>query len=53
MNLNQEQFSWSDEKCLENYVDWNAPACEGISLELLKKGYARLNVGCKEYKSSS
>ena len=49
MNLNQEQFSWSDEKCLENYVDWNAPACQGISLKLLKeKGYARLNVGCKD-----
>ena len=49
MDLKEEQFGWSDEKCLENYVDWDAPACEGITLELLKqKGYARLNVGCKD-----
>ena len=49
MNLNHEQFKWSDEKCLENYVDWDAPACKGISLEKLKKtGFARLNVGCKD-----
>ena len=49
MGMNHEQFSWSDEECLENYVDWNAPACEGITLDLLKKkGFARLNVGCKD-----
>ncbi len=49
MDLKQEQFSWSDEECLQNYVDWNAPACNGISLEKLKKvGFARLNVGCKD-----
>ncbi len=49
MDLKQEQFSWSDEECLQNYVDWNAPACDGISLEKLKKvGFARLNVGCKD-----
>ena len=49
MGMNHEQFSWSDEECLKNYVDWNAPACEGITLDLLKKkGFARLNVGCKD-----
>ena len=49
MNLKQDQFSWSDEKCLENYVDWSAPACEGITFQKLKKkGFARLNVGCKD-----
>ena len=49
MGLEQEQFSWSDSQCLENYVDWTAPASEGITLDFLKKkGFARLNVGCKD-----
>ena len=39
MNLKQDQFSWSDEKCLENYVNWSAPACEGITLEKLKENH--------------
>ena len=36
MGFEEEQFKWSDEKCLENYVDWDSPACDGISLEYLK-----------------
>ena len=49
MGFKDEQFKWSDEQCLENYVDWNSPACEGISLDYLKEnGFARLNVGCKD-----
>ena len=49
MGFKDEQFKWSDEECLENYVDWNSPACEGISLDYLKEnGFARLNVGCKD-----
>jgi anaerobic selenocysteine-containing dehydrogenase len=49
MGITHEQFSWSDEECLKNYVDWDAPACEGITLDTLKeKGFARLNVGCKD-----
>ena len=49
MGYNDEQFSWSDQECLENYVDWSAPASKGISLDYLKhKGFARLNVGCKD-----
>lgn len=48
-NFKEEQFSWSDEECLRNYVDWDAPACDGIDLNYLKKnGYARLNVGTKD-----
>ena len=43
-----EQFSWSDEECLQNYVDWSAPASKGITLDYLKNnGFARLNVGVK------
>ncbi|APH56965.1 Molybdopterin dependent oxidoreductase [Granulibacter bethesdensis] len=39
-------FLWSDEECLQNFVDWSSPACEGIDLAYLKQhGYARLNVG--------
>ena len=49
MGYKDEQFLWSDEECLENYVDWTAPASEGITLDYLKKnGFARLNVGCKD-----
>ena len=49
MGLKEEQFSWTDTQCLENYVDWNAPACDGISLNTIKEtGFARLNVGCKD-----
>lgn len=47
--FNEDQFKWSDEECLENYVDWNAPACNGIDLKYLKQnGYARLDVGTKD-----
>ena len=47
--FNEDQFTWSDEECLENYVDWNAPACDGIDLKYLKQnGYARLDVGTKD-----
>ena len=48
-NFKEEQFKWNDEECLKNYVDWDAPACDGIDLNYLKKnGYARLNVGTKD-----
>ena len=47
--FDEDQFAWSDEECLENYVDWSAPACNGIDLKYLKQnGYARLNVGTKD-----
>lgn len=46
MGFEQEQFQWSDAECLEHYVDWDAPACEGIDLDYLRRnGYARLNLG--------
>ena len=49
LGYEEENFKWSDSECLENYVDWNAPACEGIDFEYVKKhGYARLNVGTKD-----
>ena len=44
MGYNDEQFSWNDDECLENYVDWDSPACQGISLDYLKEnGFARLS----------
>jgi anaerobic selenocysteine-containing dehydrogenase len=43
MGFNEPQFSWSDSECLENYVDWAAPTCEGIGLDYLREhGFARL-----------
>ncbi|MBT5373444.1 MAG: molybdopterin oxidoreductase family protein [Rhodospirillaceae bacterium] len=49
MGYEEEQFKWSDSECLENYVDWDAPACDGIDLEYMRAhGFARLNVGTKD-----
>lgn len=43
MGFTEPQFSWSDSECLENYVDWSAPTCEGIGLDYLREhGFARL-----------
>jgi anaerobic selenocysteine-containing dehydrogenase len=46
MGYEEENFKWTDSECLEHYVDWNAPACEGIDLAYLREhGFARLKVG--------
>ena len=45
----EDNFKWSDAECLEHYVDWDAPACQGIDLAYLRQhGFARLNVGTKD-----
>ncbi|EGL55547.1 anaerobic dehydrogenase, typically selenocysteine-containing protein [Methylophaga aminisulfidivorans MP] len=49
MGYQEENFSWSDSECLENYVDWDSPACEGIDLAYLREhGFAKLKVGTKD-----
>ncbi len=49
MGYEEDRLQWSDSECLEHFVDWDAPACDGISFESLKTdGYARLNVGSKD-----
>ncbi|MFK8067263.1 MAG: molybdopterin-dependent oxidoreductase [Gammaproteobacteria bacterium] len=49
MGFEEENFKWSDTECLENYVDWDSPACDGIDLNYMKEhGYARLTVGTKD-----
>jgi anaerobic selenocysteine-containing dehydrogenase len=49
MGYEEENFKWSDSECLENYVDWDSPACNGIDLAYLRKqGFARLTVGMKD-----
>lgn len=49
LGFEEENFKWSDSECLENYVDWDSPACEGIDLEYMRKnGFARLTVGTKD-----
>jgi anaerobic selenocysteine-containing dehydrogenase len=46
MGYEEDNFKWSDSECLENYVDWDSPACEGIDLEYMRQhGFARLKVG--------
>ena len=49
MDLKKIIFKWNDSECLEHYVDWDSPACEGIDLNYMKKnGYAKLAVGTKD-----
>ncbi len=49
LGFEEDNFKWNDTECLENYVRWDSPACEGIDLDYMKKyGYARLTVGTKD-----
>ena len=49
LGFDDDNFQWNDTECLENYIDWDSPACDGIDLNYLKEhGYARLNVGTKD-----
>ena len=46
LGFEEENFKWTDTECLEHYVDWSAPACEGIDLQYMREhGFARLKVG--------
>ena len=46
MGYEEDRFKWSDSECLERFVDWDSPACEGIDLDYLREnGFARLNIG--------
>lgn len=46
MGYDEPEFKWSDSECLEHFIDWDAPVCDGIDLDYLRThGYARLNVG--------
>ena len=49
LGFEEDNFKWNDSECLEHYVDWDSPACEGIDLNYMKKnGYAKLAVGTKD-----
>lgn len=49
LGFEEDNFKWSDSECLENYVAWDSPACEGIDLNYLREhGFARLKVGTKD-----
>lgn len=49
MGFEEDNFKWSDSECLQHYVDWDSPACDGINLDYLREhGFARLNVGTKD-----
>ena len=46
MGYTDARLHWSDAECLEHFIDWSAPACAGITLDLLRqKGYAHLAIG--------
>jgi anaerobic selenocysteine-containing dehydrogenase len=43
MGYEEDNFKWNDSECLEHYVDWNSPTCEGIDLAYMREhGFARL-----------
>lgn len=49
MGYTEANFQWTDSECLQNYVDWDAAACDGIDLAYLREhGFARLKVGTKD-----
>ncbi len=49
LGFKEEQFSWSDSECLDHYINWSAPACDGINMAYMREhGYARLKVGTKD-----
>jgi anaerobic selenocysteine-containing dehydrogenase len=49
MGYEEENFKWSDSECLENYVDWDSAACDGIDLGYMREhGFARLTVGGRD-----
>jgi anaerobic selenocysteine-containing dehydrogenase len=49
LGFEEENFKWSDSECLEHYVDWDSPACEGITLDYLRQhGFAHLKVGGRD-----
>ncbi len=49
LGFEEDNFKWTDSECLENYVAWDSPACEGIDLEYLRQhGFARLKVGTRD-----
>jgi len=46
MGFEEPELAWSDGECLEHFVDWDAPACEGIDLGYLREhGFAHLAIG--------
>lgn len=46
MGFDDEYWSLSDDEMLLRSYDWNSPALQGITLDMLKKdGWKRLNVG--------
>lgn len=46
LGFEEDNFKWSDGECLEHYVDWSSPACEGIDLAYMREhGFAKLKVG--------
>ena len=49
LGFTEPQFSWSDAECLEHYINWSAPVCDGIDMAYMREhGYARLKVDTKD-----
>ncbi|HNV87804.1 MAG TPA: molybdopterin oxidoreductase family protein [Methylotenera sp.] len=49
LGFQEDNFKWSDSECLENYVAWDSPACDGYDLAYMREhGFAKLKVGTKD-----
>ena len=49
MGYDEQELRWSDSECLENFIDWDGPACEGIDLAYLREhGFAHLSIGGRD-----
>lgn len=49
MGYDEPELHWSDAECLEHFVDWGGPACEGFDLSTLReKGFVRLSIGGRD-----
>jgi anaerobic selenocysteine-containing dehydrogenase len=49
MGYDEDRLKWSDTECLENFIDWDSPACEGANMDYMREhGFFRLNVGTKD-----
>ena len=46
MGYAEPELHWSDAECLEQFVDWQSPACAGFDLATLREqGFVHLSIG--------
>ncbi|SCY84596.1 molybdopterin-dependent oxidoreductase [Rhizobium sp. NFACC06-2] len=52
MGFNEPEWARTDEEMIRDFIDWNSPFMEGITLEKLKEtGYMRVRIGDKDLRA--